>query len=75
MTNTEREITIKADEACREHDGSANYRHGFYDGAKWMQDRMIEKAAEWLYVYYPTFEKSKSFEEAWEHFKQVMEEK
>ena len=35
--------------------------------------KMIEKAAEWLYIYYPTLEKSKSFEDAWKHFKQAME--
>ena len=35
---------------------------------------MIEKAAEWLYVYYPTLERSKSFEDAWKHFKRAMEE-
>lgn len=35
---------------------------------------MIEKAAEWLYIYYPTLEKSKSFEDAWKHFKQAMQD-
>lgn len=36
---------------------------------------MIEKAAEWLHIYYSTLDKSKSFEDAWKHFKQAMEEK
>lgn len=48
MTNIEIEITKKANEACKKHDGSANYRYGYYDGAKWMQERMIEKAEKWL---------------------------
>ena len=74
MTNIEIEITKKANAACKEHDGSADYRYGYYDGAKWMQEKMIEKAAEWLYVYYPTLERSKSFEDAWKHFKRAMEE-
>ena len=54
----------------------ANYprRKAFVAGAEWMQERMIEKACEWLYVYYPTLERSKSFEDAWEHFKRAMEE-
>lgn len=47
---------------------------GFVRGAEWMQAKMIEKAAEWLYIYYPTLDKSKSFEDAWKHFKQAMEE-
>lgn len=46
----------------------------FIAGAEWMQEKMIEKAAEWLYVYYPTLERSKSFEDAWKHFKRAMEE-
>ena len=33
-----------------------------------------EKACEWLYVYYPTLERAKSFEDAWEKFKKAMEE-
>ena len=45
----------------------------FLDGVNWMEEKMIEKAAEWLYIYYPTLEKSKSFEDAWKHFKQAME--
>lgn len=48
MTEIEREITIKAGEACKEHDGSANYRYGFYDGAKWMHERIIKQSEEWL---------------------------
>ena len=35
---------------------------------------MIEKACEWLYVYYPTLERSKSAEDAWDKFKKAMEE-
>lgn len=46
----------------------------FIAGAEWMRERTIEKACEWLYVYYPTFERSKSFEDAWKHFKRAMEE-
>lgn len=42
--------------------------------AEWMQKKMIEKACEWLYVYYPTLERAKSFENAWEHFKKAMED-
>ena len=42
--------------------------------AKWMQRKMIEKACEWLYVYYPTLERSKSAEDAWDKFKKAMEE-
>ena len=42
--------------------------------AEWTKREMIERAAEWLYVYYPTLERSKSFEDAWKHFKQAMEE-
>ena len=38
------------------------------------KQEMIEKACEWLYVYYPTLERAKSFEDAWEHFKKAMEE-
>lgn len=49
-------------------------QEGFIAGAEWMQEKMIEKAAEWLYVYYPTLERSKSFEDAWKHFKRAMEE-
>ena len=45
----------------------------FINGAEWMQKKMIEKACEWLYVYYPTLERAKSFEDAWEHFKKAME--
>jgi len=48
MTEIEIEITKKANEACKEYNGSANYRYGFHDCAKWMHERMIEKAAEWL---------------------------
>ena len=42
--------------------------------AEWMQKKIIEKACEWLYVYYPTLERAKSFEDAWEHFKKAMED-
>lgn len=42
--------------------------------AEWMQKKMIEKACEWLYVYYPTIERSKSAEDAWEKFRKAMEE-
>ena len=41
---------------------------------KWADKTMIEKACEWLYVYYHTLERAKSFEDAWEHFKKAMEE-
>lgn len=47
---------------------------GFVRGAEWMQEKMIEKAAEWLYIYYSTLDRSKSFEDAWKHFKQAMED-
>ena len=47
---------------------------GFVRGVEWMQERMIEKAAEWLYIYYSTLDRSKSFEDAWKHFKRAMEE-
>ena len=50
----------------------------FKDGAYWGYEQgckdMIEKACEWLWVYYPTLERAKSFEDAWEHFKKAMEE-
>lgn len=46
----------------------------FGAGAEWMQKEMIEKACEWLYVYYPTLERSKSAEDAWDKFKKAMEE-
>ena len=46
----------------------------FEAGAEWMQKKMIEKTCEWLWEYYPTLERAKSFEDAWEHFKQAMEE-
>ena len=42
--------------------------------AEWMQKKMIEKACEWLWEYYPTLERAKSFEDAWEHFKKALEE-
>ena len=42
------------------------YAQGYQDA--------IEKAAEWLYVYYPTLERSKSAEDAWDKFKKAMEE-
>ena len=71
---TKEEISLKADEYSKEYDGSAYYRYGFYDGAEWMQERMIEKAAEWLYIYYSTLDRCKSFEDAWKHFEQAMKE-
>jgi hypothetical protein len=50
----------------------------FKDGAYWGYEKgckdMIEKACEWLYVYYPTLERSKSAEDAWDKFKKAMEE-
>lgn len=46
----------------------------YADAIKWADKTMIEKACEWLYVYYPTLEKAMSFEDAWEHFKKAMEE-
>ena len=42
--------------------------------AEWMQKKMVDKACEWLYVYYPTLERSKSAEDAWDKFKKAMEE-
>ena len=42
------------------------YAQGYQDA--------IEKAAVWLYVYYPTLERSKSAEDAWDKFKKAMEE-
>ena len=49
----------------------------FKDGAYWGYEQgvkdFIDKACEWLYVYYPTLERAKSFEDAWEHFKKAME--
>ena len=42
------------------------YAQGYQDA--------IDKACEWLWVYYPTLERAKSFEDAWEHFKKAMEE-
>ena len=50
------------------------FRVGFKEGAKWADKTMLEKACEWLYVYYPTLERAKSFEDAWEHFKKAMED-
>lgn len=47
---------------------------GYELGIERTKREMIEKAAEWLYIYYPTLERSKSFEDAWKHFKQAMEE-
>jgi hypothetical protein len=46
----------------------------FIAGVEWMQEKMIKKACEWLYVYYPTLERSKSFEDAWKHFKKAMQD-
>lgn len=50
----------------------------FKDGAYWGYEEgrkdMFEKACEWLYVYYPTLERSKSAEDAWDKFKKAMEE-
>ena len=40
------------------------YYIAFQEGAKWADKTMIEKACEWLYVYYPTLERSKSAEDA-----------
>ena len=63
-------------QAAQDWDGSgictASEEGAFIAGVEWMQERMIEKACEWLYVYYPTLERSKSFEDAWKHFKQAM---
>ena len=56
------------------HTKDISLDEAFEDGAEWMQKKMIEKACEWLYVYYPTFERTKSFEDAWEHFKKAMED-
>ena len=47
MTDIEREITIKSNEACKQHNGDAQYRYGYYDGAKWMYDKMIRKIIEY----------------------------
>ena len=52
----------------------SKFEDGFVEGAEWMQKKIIDKACEWLYVYYPTLERAKSFEDAWEHFKKAMEE-
>lgn len=76
---TKEEITIAAQKefAHQIEIGSKaplSVQEGFIKGAEWMQEKMIEKAAEWLYIYYPTLEKSKSFEDAWKHFKLAMEE-
>lgn len=50
----------------------------FKDGAYWGYEQgckdMIDKACEWLWEYYPTLDRSKSFEDAWKHFKKAMEE-
>lgn len=61
-------------ESIKRHPRFADKRVGFIDGAEWMQKKMVEKACEWLYVYYPTLERAKSFEDAWEKFKKAMEE-
>ena len=45
----------------------------FAEGAKWADKTMIEKACKWLYVYYPTLERSKSAEDAWNKFMKAME--
>jgi glutathione peroxidase-family protein len=42
MTEIEKEITLKAHEACKKHDSSAYYRYGYHDGAKWMYEKMQE---------------------------------
>lgn len=42
MTEIEKEITLKAHEACKKHDSSAYYRYGYQDGAKWMYEKMQE---------------------------------
>ena len=52
-------------ESIKRHPRFADKRVGFIDGAEWMQKKMVEKACEWLYVYYPTLERAKSFEDAW----------
>lgn len=46
----------------------------FKEGVKVGKMETIEKACEWLYVYYPTLERSKSAEDAWDKFKKAMEE-
>ena len=46
----------------------------YADAIAWADKTMIEKACEWLYVYYPTLERSKSAEDAWDKFKKAMEE-
>ena len=46
----------------------------YADAIAWADKTMIEKACKWLYVYYPTLERAKSFEDAWEKFKKAMEE-
>ena len=48
--------------------------HAFKEGVEVGRKETIEKACEWLYVYYPTLERAKSFEDAWEHFKKAMED-
>lgn len=61
-------------ESIKRYPRFAERRVGFIAGAEWMQKKMIEKACEWLYVYYPTLERAKSFEDAWEYFKKALEE-
>lgn len=56
------------------HISSMDIKEAFEAGAEWMQKKMIDKACEWLYVYYPTLERSKSAEDAWDKFKKAMEE-
>lgn len=46
----------------------------YADAIEWADKTMIDKACEWLYVYYPTLERSKSAEDAWDKFKKAMEE-
>jgi uncharacterized protein (UPF0297 family) len=61
MTEIEKEITLKAHEACKKHDSSAYYRYGYHDGAKWMYEKMQEtnEGQALLYAVEKTAERTK----------------
>lgn len=61
MSEIEKEITLKAHEACKKHDSSAYYRYGYYDGAKWMCEKMQDtnEGQALLYAVEKTAERTK----------------
>ena len=47
---------------------------GFEDGAEWMRDKMIEKAAEWLRLNLHNYAANVSYQNLLDSFKKAMED-